>query len=257
MFLIQTNQKGEVEHDFSFTLLKAIELSAWKGHAIPFQLSDTFIKEGLSHNTVPVGSVEFVRGFLKHYHGLEPKPVNVPEELCNFHFTKRTIVNVAEHEVDEWIKTLIKRTGEKIFIKSNDVIKGYNRFLPETGMVFGGGQPVDRPAGNYQISTLIDIKSEWRAFVFKGILVGLQNYAGDFTIFPNVTSIKVMVDAYKSAPVAYTLDVGVNKESGTFVIECHDFFSCGLYGFANLGILPAMFSQWFHQFLSKKFKNGN
>jgi hypothetical protein len=59
-----------------------------------------------------------------------------------------------------------------------------------------------------------------------------------------------MTQAYKSAPVAYTLDVGVNND-GTFVIECHDFFSCGLYGFAKLDILPPMFSQWYHEFLRK------
>ena len=99
----------------------------------------------------------------------------------------------------------------------------------------------------YQFSQVILIDSEWRAFVYKGKLVGLQNYCGEFTLFPDVEKIKEMIKAYKSAPIAYTLDVGINA-NGTFVIEVHDFFSCGLYGFSDSS-LPFMFSQWFHQYI--------
>ena len=62
-----------------------------------------------------------------------------------------------------------------------------------------------------------------------------------------------MIDRYESigdAPIAYTLDVGIN-DKGTFVIEVHDFFSCGLYGFADVGILPSMLNRWFQEFISK------
>jgi len=76
-------------------------------------------------------------------------------------------------------------------------------------------------------------------------LVGLQNYTGDFTMFPNVNKINEMIQTYKSSPVAYTLDIGINDKD-TFVIEVHDFFSCGLYGFSNHKILPFMFSKWFN-----------
>jgi hypothetical protein len=59
-----------------------------------------------------------------------------------------------------------------------------------------------------------------------------------------------MIKAYsKEAPVAYTLDVGVNKKH-TFIIEAHDFFSCGLYGFADLKLLPLMFYRWFRDYIN-------
>ena len=87
-----------------------------------------------------------------------------------------------------------------------------------------------------------------RCFVYQNKLVGLQNYSGDFTKFPNVDIINKMIDTYKSSPVAYTLDVAIDKNN-TVVIEVHDFFSCGLYGFNDHRILPYMFSKWFNNFI--------
>jgi ATP-grasp domain, R2K clade family 2 len=142
---------------------------------------------------------------------------------------------------------LINSDGE-FFIKSNDRIKGYSTFV---GVANGLYFPFDIPDGNYQISEKINIDSEWRAFVYDGKLVGLQNYSGDFTRFPDIRTIKGMIEMYKSSPIAYTLDIGINDDSGTFVIECHDFFSVGLYGFADYKRLPHMFYQWFQEYIKK------
>jgi len=62
--------------------------------------------------------------------------------------------------------------------------------------------------------------------------------------------IKQMIQDYKSAPKAYTLDVGIN-EKGTFIIECHTFFSCGLYGFTDYKLLPLMFISAWNELVNK------
>jgi hypothetical protein len=190
---------------------------------------------------VPIGSVEFVTEFLQHFYGLTPKPLNVPKEL--FHYAGREIYNGNELSIDG--------TVGKYFVKSNDKIKGYAEIIgtnKKERFLYN-----DIPVGNYQISKYITINSEWRAFIYEGKLVGLQNYAGEFTLFPNVNTIKGMIEMYKSAPIAYTIDVGINNDSGTFVIECHDFFSCGLYGF-NRPILVSMFYRWFTEYLQNNLK---
>lgn len=105
------------------------------------------------------------------------------------------------------------------------------------------------PDDEYLVSSVVDIQSEWRAFIFNNKLVGLNNYAGDFTIFPNIDLIKEMIREYKNSPKAYTLDVGINN-SGTFIIEVHPFVSCGLYGFADYRILPQMFIAGFNEIQS-------
>ena len=100
----------------------------------------------------------------------------------------------------------------------------------------------------YQVSSIIhpEILSEWRVFVYKNKPQQVCFYSGDPLVFPDSKIISTMIDSYSDeSPVAYTLDVYVNNK-GTFVLECHRFFSCGLYGFSDYRILPYMFSQgWF------------
>jgi len=234
-FLIQKID-GEIKHDFSFTLLESIRYQNWlhddknyiKYKTIEFK--DDCFKSHMNAY-IPIGSVEFVTAFLQYFYEKTPKPINVPEVL--FNSTYRNIMNGTEKDIN----TL----RGKWFIKSNDKIKEFSEIIDvnENTII---------PPGNYQISQYVDIQSEWRAFIYKGKLVGLHNYSGDFTRFPSVDTIKGMILKYKDAPIAYTLDVGVNYFN-TFVIECHDFFSCGLYGFSDHTILPNMFQKWFLNFI--------
>jgi hypothetical protein len=222
-FLIQTIG-GRVKSDFCFGLVEAIEFQEWVGNSMPYRLSAEPNVQGM----VPVGTLEFVLEYMRQYYGVTPKPQNVPIELQPF-------------------------AGRKFYQKGDTMpplvfAKDAEHFKTITGVYVSDKLPAD----NLQISDVVEIESEWRGFVFRGKLVGLQNYGGDFTCFPNIEPIQSMIAAFNSAPVAYTLDVGVNGD-GTFAIEVHDFFSCGLYGFADKGILPMMFSQWWHEWEKKVF----
>jgi len=252
-FVIQKIE-NQITHDFSFTLLDAIRFYNWlrrdRGdRAFARYVNTKYDSRGILqdpefkkyHRTyIPVGSVEFVTQFLQEFHGLTPKPINVPTSLFSYAF--RRIFNGTEEDV----QTMVDESN-RTFVKSNDVIKGFTQ-------VYKKGMDVsDIPKGNYQISRSISIDSEWRAFVYKGKLEGLQHYVGEFTLFPDVRMIKHMIEVYeasKEAPIAYTLDVGINDQ-GTFVIEVHDFFSCGLYGFTNHAILPSMFGRWYYEYIGK------
>ncbi len=243
-FLIQ-KINNRIRHDFSFVLLEAIEFQYWfNSNIIPktkvkyFNTTSDqkeFTFGDIHHSYVPIGSVEFVTAFLQQFYKLTPKPINVPNELI--WYANRHILNGTEKN--------LKSFNEEHFVKSNDKIKGFSNLIAPS---------YNLPEGNYQFSQRIQIDSEWRAFVYEGKLVGLQNYAGEFTMFPNVDTIKEIINVYKSAPVAYTLDIGINEINGiqstTFVIECHDFFSCGLYGFANLAIYPYMLHKWFYNYVN-------
>lgn len=227
-FLIQTI-KGEIKHDFSFTLLQSIEYQNWLNpNSITYMLSDDMNIP----NFIPIGSVEFVSSYLEMFYGKKPKPINIPNDLLDEYFTGRKVFNGTNNNI-------IK--GNKKFVKSNDTIKSFIELTDEA------------PEGNYQISDVVDFKSEYRCFVYKNKLVGLQHYIGDFTIFPNVGKIYEMIDTYKNnAPVAYTLDVGILSDSDdTVVIEIHDFFSVGFYGFSDHRVIPLMFSRWFYEFIKK------
>jgi len=256
-FLIQ-KIKGKIVHDFSFTLLESIKFQNWlhrdNNIKVKFvEYHDTVEPidiypmpfKSLHEKYIPVGSVEFVSEFIHHFYGIHVMPINVPEELFDPCFTQRHIFN-GNH-------LSLENCGGKYFVKSNDRIKYFSEIVEckDTGN-HGTQYSTKIPIGNYQISDYIScIESEWRAFVYQDKFVGLQNYAGDFTRFPSVDTIKSMIKTYKSAPVAYTLDVAV-CDYATIIIEAHDFFSCGLYGFANHGILPNMFYKWFWQYIQKE-----
>jgi hypothetical protein len=228
LFLIQT-VNGKIKHDFSFALLEAIDYHKWldpKADMTYLLTDDDWTSRVRPYkqniNYIPIGSVEFVRYYLVENGWGNPKPKNIPEDLLPW--AGRTVINGTEKDI----------IGEK-FVKSNDMIKSFAEICTEA------------PPGNYQISDVIEIESEWRAFVYQGKLVGLQNYSGEFDIFPDVHKIWDMIKAYKSQPVAYTLDVALSN-GNTVIMEVHDFFSCGLYGFSDLKILPFMFSKWFYEY---------
>ena len=71
-------------------------------------------------------------------------------------------------------------------------------------------------------------------------------------IYKNIAAIKKMICTYTSCPVAYTLDIAITEEGKTIVVEAHDFYSCGFYGFSAHSQIPCMLSQWFYEAVRKK-----
>jgi len=244
-FLIQKIDK-EIRHDFSFTLLESVRFQNWfqRQNAVSVKYVNCYADDGVwffkpfHEHYVPVGSVEFVLSWMKRFDIPTPKPINIPDELNEPFYTYRPVKNGNHMDIEDLVHG-------KWFVKSATKFKGFAEVLR-----IDDSHSWSIPAGHYQMSEYIDIQSEWRAFVYNGKLVGLQNYSGGFSTFPDIRTILHMVHNYKSAPIAYTLDVGVNDHN-TFIIEVHDFFSCGLYGFADHNIYPYMLYRWFHEYLNK------
>ena len=246
-FLLQTIGK-KIVHDFGFTLTKSKEFMDW---SIDLKMS---IKkhEGVDFSDIknpdmytPVGSVDFVSAYLNTFYPDAKKmlePLNVPDVL--FPFAGRDIMNI---KTEEDLKKLYKY--DEVFAKSLTVIKH-----PDNGFKYNPNIQMntlldldnyDKCVG-FQVSSVVEFLSEWRVFVFNGKILDCKNYMGDFFTYPDPSRIIEMVKAYKDAPVAYTLDVGVIPGGETVVIECHRFFSCGLYGFDDVYHYPYMLSQeWF------------
>lgn len=233
-FLIQTID-GLIQHDFSFELQQAKKYYDWCGEEMELTYIDYDDIDKITEpdKYVPIGSVEFVSKYLRKFYDKNRPlfPLNVPEEL--FPFAGRKIDNIRGYG------DIVPGKYGKIFRKSLHTLKhNLNGVVDE-------GAPNEDLIG-FQISEIIDILSEWRVFVFKGKIQHVSNYSGESLVFPDPKIIKEMVKAYQVAPKAWTLDVAVTTDRETVVIECHRFFSCGLYGFSDHAIIPKMFSQeWF------------
>lgn len=245
-FLLQTINKKLV-HDFTFELTGCEEYHKWLEDPITLRYHEGMDFEKIKHpdNYVPVGSVEFVSAYLNKFYPYAAdalKPLNVPE--CLFPYAGRTIINVTKPE-----DMSIFSDTSLVFAKDMNQIKS-----PRSGFI---GLPQFDRVKDCQVSSVIDFKSEWRVFVFHDGLLDCRCYSGDCFTIPSKDVINEMMDTFRTegTPAAYTLDVGVTTNGETVVIECHRFYSCGLYGFSQRNIYPAMLSQtWFEM---KNIKNKN
>lgn len=247
-FLLQTIDK-KIVHDFGFALTQSKDYINWVNDYDTMTIKKY---EGLDFSNIkkpddyiPVGSVDFVSAYLNTFYPNAKKmlePLNVPESL--FPFAGRDIMNI---KTDEDLKQLYK--FDEVFAKSMSVIKH-----PDNGWKHNPNNEMNKLLNldnydnciGFQVSSFVEFLSEWRVFVFNGKILDCRNYLGDFFTYPSPNTIINMVREYKDAPVAYTLDVGVIPGGETVVIECHRFFSCGLYGFNDFYQYPYMLSQeWF------------
>lgn len=238
-FLVQKID-GEIKHDFAFEIIQAKEYYDWLGdEEYEITYADDKVPElARPDKYIPIGSVDFVLEFAQKYYPRATKgllPMNVPEVL--FDEARRWIINVEKPwDLNDLDKAYIEKIG-RVYRKSLTRIKSeFNGLVEYHGI---------NDVLEFQISEEIPIDSEWRVFVFNEEVLHVSNYSGDPLLFPDKSAILYMIQILNesgTAPKAYTLDVGVHGIN-TFVIECHRFFSCGLYGFNDHLRIPKMFSQ--------------
>lgn len=237
-FLIQSTEidgKEVPAQDFGYTAMQVVDYHNWlcgneKTYKFEFARSPVLGKQnpewlqidnsGFS-SCIPIGSVEFVLAWFKAMGVDNVKPLNIPKALwkfCDRHITIDYCSNVNGHFMLKDINTIkASCNGEAYFHVDGGAEKKY--FLSEW---------------------LNGVKSEWRVFVFNGKIQAVHCYSGDPWLLPNREYVQKAVNTYSNIRnTAYTLDVMVTDKK-TEILELHDFFSCGLYGFEDLRILPLM-----------------
>ena len=104
-FLIQKIDR-EVRHDFSFTLLESIRFHKWlQKDSNDFSIKyincnandEVWFFKPFHQHYVPVGSVEFVLSWMKHFGIPTPNPINIPDELNEPFYTKRAGTLISQH----------------------------------------------------------------------------------------------------------------------------------------------------------------
>ena len=90
----------------------------------------------------------------------------------------------------------------------------------------------------------VEILSEFRVYVYDGDILGVKHYCGDWNLTPPKEFIERVVKTYKSSPIAYGVDIGINKQHG-FVIEVNDGCNLGNYGLDSINYGRMIVSRWF------------
>lgn len=208
--------------------------------------NDSYERTWIRDNAIPVGSLEFVQAYLREFHGINHmNPIEIPKCLRLPHLLLRKYKIIDFEDIPECGFFFVKDVSRlKGWAYSGDVARLLHDRTHDKGLV--------------QLSSQLNILSEYRICVLNNKIVGIQFYDGDPTILPNeheINRIKEMTLRWSmqaDCPKAYTLDVAVVKTDneqgrGVALIECHPFVSVGTYGCRG-AFLPMMFKlglQWY------------
>lgn len=256
-------QELDIELDFQNSLRHAREYWRWKSPDTTFDIK-FYSEVALMCNPerwCPIGTVEFCEDWIEKVCKLDYcKPLNIPPSLLNIsdHILHRQ--NISSGELTTFFYQEARSFNEEYFVKSADKIKD-----PRNGFYERNEKVAEVWKGtNVQISSRIDIKSEWRCFVFRNTLVGMKHYLGNMFIVPREAAVHKMIDYIRKSSEdyrpAYTLDVGLVKTKDNYFhvvpIEMHDFFACGLYGFDDMQNLPLMYWNWWIWHVAKASRHN-
>lgn len=281
-FLIQCDSHKRPLYDFCYAMVEAERYFAWKEddtfRFIYVEHPKKYASEKAAEKVVPVGSVEFVREFVRlNYGEIAVKEVIRPvypscwlgSYMGNMDPTfvvrgMRTFARkIVQFEYNRRGGPISAILDKKYHLKHDEVIKhplngDYPLHVLRDRVAEFEGEP-------WHISDTVSTVNEWRVFVHNHAIVGVKQYKGDYNaVFPLIYANKLIKD-YEESPGSngtwaekgtstYTLDIGeytntdgendVNTHYG--IVEFHEFYSCGLYGFDDWSILPYMYSQqWF------------
>lgn len=195
------------------------------------------------NNDVVVGSVEACSKFFNKCGIATPDYLGYPESL--YPFLGREIVRARYEDIVMHYPFFVKPADEvKLFTGSVVANERQYKSLLDFELKC-------KPETWVYVSEVVEFKSEYRCFVYDGKLKGIQFYRGDYTKFPDIDTINSMIEAYTTAPIAYTLDVGVvetkkwpsffNENSPTpqvkitsyktALVEVNDMWAIASYGF--------------------------
>lgn len=223
---------------------------------------------------IPVGDLKFIQEFIRLLWGSQCgvnfiKPLNVPQELMLMLYSGREIHNITFNEIqeaDEVSAELIKilenqrKLYGRWYVKNMycihhrdngfyDVIKDTNNGFKTCECRMGeDGKSVhkvfDHEFGKKiigtQISKLIpNIVSEWRVFINKkdisrNPVIGIENTKGNPLMFPKKDRILQFIEQYTQSPTVYTMDVMVDVNGNTWILNCNYLFLSKLHGFGNV-----------------------
>ena len=168
--------------------------------------------------------VAWIEDTLKHFKRLNVPYIgslNVPHELTRFLGRNIEYMSMGDFMNDK---------REPVFVKPAGIAKafpsGIIKNVSNKSFILHG-VPLDTPT---MVSEIVDIVSEYRAYIIRKELKGIKHYQGDFRIFPNMKIVDEAIEAYTNAPDGYAMDFGITNDGKTILIECNDGWSLGNYG---------------------------
>jgi hypothetical protein len=254
-FLIQVEENGIPSYDFCHQMLIAKRFIDWR-----FSLNTEFqfipvtgIHDILDDpdSYIPIGSIEFVENFVRTNYGeagLQAITPVYPTQFANpLNYRYLGGMGLYDKNSPYTIAQCMGKAPNRAFhLKNAKKLKHELNGEYNATNILKNREAFDK-LGEWYMGGCVYPLTEWRVFVFNGTILDIKNYKGDPWIMPNKEVVEKMVKEYYDGggnARAFTLDVGVDEnDNSTKIVEFHEFYSCGLYGFDMYDKLPYMFSQ--------------
>lgn len=252
-FLIQKLEEFDIETELLYDIIHKEKYLHHAERGYISMITDRYgDKKKMFKEYIPIGNIEFVEKFLQTVWDIPyMTPIEVPEVLRKEEYLLRDYKIVPAEK--------LPKTGY-MFIKDASRLKQAT-YLGDLSLMNTGHFMFETDnTHKYVISEVLNILSEYRVFVCKDNIKGIQYYDGDPLVMPNekeITKLNKMVANYQlddTRPKSYTMDIAIVKQKegrDLTIIEVHPFACVGLYGFYSQS-LPFMYADGFNWYLKEK-----
>lgn len=185
------------------------------------------------NDVLPIGSVEFIREFMRVTSIPEPENISYPIEIS--HLLHRS---VKMQQVGSILgRHFVKPVETKIFTGFiYDCMQNPRELEPHDKEQFDVlmGLPAETKVW---VSEPVKFVSEWRYYIIDGRIIGKARYdpdGADDAPEPDAIILEIAIRSLTTIggkPIgAYALDMGVLDSGETALVECNDAWAIGLYG---------------------------
>ncbi len=206
------------------------------------------VLDGLDHYPTPVASIEFVRKYLKIVGRTEPTPLNylrykdstltLPPCFMNLDSNSISSKLIESYENRNiWLTSYGSETFRRLNEKQKLFIKPYKLKEFDPVIIDIGQQPSEEIQKSEKIflSDVIDFSSEYRFYVRDKEILGYSIYGEGDPQYVDIRFVEYIISEFKhytyiyGRPIAYSVDVGLDKDGKHYLVELNDGLSLGYY----------------------------
>lgn len=221
--LIQIDRDGEFPNSALYAAWKGFVLRGRETQRVTPQEIEDLQSRPPDPGSLLFGDAFYVREYLRHL-GVEVPMLDYPEVLVPLLGRPMEVTTLGT------VRRAYREPGDPVFVKpvehklfSGHVVSQFRDLLKTMH------EPDDTPV--YQVGC-VSFRSEWRFYVHRGAVVGVDHYEGDPLVFPKQDVVSDAAEKFQGAraPAAYSLDFGVTEDDRTLLVEANDMISLGSYG---------------------------
>lgn len=181
----------------------------------------------LARDVCLVGHLGDVWTALKCLGITQPPSLDYPEELSDF---------LGRRLWRSDIKT-IRGMTQRVFVKpvKQKLFTGFALTGHFRDMLRIGTYPEDEEVW---VSEPVEFVAEYRAFILRHEILDVRAYKGDWSKAPDRRIVENIVTAWKDAPIACSVDIGITSDGRTLLVEVNDGYALGSYG-----LYPTLYAQ--------------